>query len=90
MTQAIGRLENRPSRPKRGVIASGHAARSADRGYEDLALRLLSALCRPLSIERLKPTLAQVVEPVPTTPTRLAPGPMGPIFERENPPEFQS
>jgi hypothetical protein len=44
----------------------------------------------PLSIERLKPTLAQVVEPVPTTPTRLAPGPMESIFERENPPEFQS
>ena len=42
MAQAIGRFENRPSRPNRGVIAIGRASRSAD-GYEDLALRLLSA-----------------------------------------------
>jgi hypothetical protein len=38
----IGRFENRSSRPNRGVIAIGRASRSAD-GYEDLALRLLSA-----------------------------------------------
>jgi hypothetical protein len=42
MAQAIGRFETRPSRPNRGVIAIGRASRSAD-GYEDLALRLLSA-----------------------------------------------
>jgi hypothetical protein len=42
MAQAIGRFENRSSRPNRGVIAIGRASRSAD-GYEDLALRLLSA-----------------------------------------------
>jgi hypothetical protein len=56
MAQAIGRFENPPSRPNRGVIAIGRASQSAD-GYEDLALRLLSAqrffmssdyrLCRP-------------------------------------------
>jgi len=42
MTRAIGRFENRPSRPNRGVIAIGRASQLAD-GYEDLALRLLSA-----------------------------------------------
>jgi hypothetical protein len=42
MAQAIGRFENRSSRPNRGVIAIGRASRSVD-GYEDLALRLLSA-----------------------------------------------
>jgi hypothetical protein len=42
MAQAIGRFENRSSRPNRGMIAIGRALRSAD-GYEDLALRLLSA-----------------------------------------------
>ena len=41
MAQAIGRFEIVPRGPT-AVIAIGRASRSAD-GYEDLALRLLSA-----------------------------------------------